>query len=186
MRIFFVIAIILGSWIMSGCTITAGGKPMLGVETEKDKEGKMVPMFGTVITQHVHNPQIFQAAPSPPGTPPTPPAINPTGVVVTPLTGTAPKPGLIPAQYKVITKTADPTLRTFVNQTPNAIRVLIQGEPEIELLPYQSSIDYVFAPGDHIIKLTMQKTTAAGVMNTVRLMTIQVRPEGRWEIIYLQ
>lgn len=169
----------LVSLFLAGCagTVSIGGKPVLGFESEKDKDGKPMPAFGTVITQNIYNPQI-QSPSSPPGTPPTPPVLQPSGTAVT-----------VPVvAYATIYKTIeDPTKRAFVNSSPNFIRLQIDGNPEeIRLQPYQSTADISLNPGDHRVKVTIERPTENfGTLEIPRFLVISVRPEDHWMPVYI-
>ncbi len=168
MKSFFVV--LLASLFLAGCgTMTIAGHPAVGFESEKDKEGKAVPAFGTVIVVHQYGAQT-QPPPSPPGTPPTPPSVDPkTGVAVPPT----------PVSYQTVYRRVnDPTIRVFTNQSPNTVRLQIDGEKEIRLEPYQSTADISLKPGEHRVRTTLERPTANfGTLEVVRSTTFVVRPE---------
>jgi len=178
-RFFFVVAMLLPGFLLEGCgNMTIGGHPAIGFESEKDKEGKTVPAFGTVITVHQYGVQT-QPSPAPPGTPPTPPVVDPkTGIAV------PPAPASYPTIYR---KGNDPTIRVFTNQSPNAVRMQIDGEKEIRLEPYQSTADMSFKPGEHRVRATSERQTAHfGTLEVVRSLTFVIRPEDTgWQQIYI-
>ncbi len=163
---------------VGGCgTLTVGGTPILGFESDKDKEGRPVPAFGTVITVYQYG-ATTQPAPTPPGAPPPSPVLQPPGTAVTP-----------PAvQYSTVYKKVDdPTLRAFVNQSSNVVRLRLNDQKEeIRLEPYQSSVDIAFKPGEHRVKVTIERPTASfGVLEVYRFILFTVRPEDRWQAIYV-
>lgn len=176
MRNLFVNIALLVSFALTGCTITAGGRPMLGVETEKDKEGKPAPLFGTNITVHEYGTSV-QPQPSPPGTPPTPPVLQKSGVAVLPQ----------PVSYKTVypSKWDDPTLIVIQNQSPRFVRVKIDGaKEEIRLAPYQPTTDLNFDVGEHRLRVIIEKPTASfGIKTTERIIPVVIRPDGRSQII---
>ncbi|MBI4085212.1 MAG: hypothetical protein HY432_01760 [Candidatus Liptonbacteria bacterium] len=173
--------------MLGGCagTITYEGKPWLGFESEKDKEGRPVPAFGSVVTVHNYNYRT-QPAPTPPGTPPSPPGALPPQ---------ADSPAAVPSPGRTYVAAAsgmdyglanDPTVVTFVNESPNVVRIQIRGQPEIRLLPYQSSADIAFFPGEYSVKVTREQPTSNfGGLQTVRVVTfsVSIRGNGGWQII---
>ncbi len=173
------LAVLLASFLLAGCgTLMVGGQPAIGFESEKDKDGKTVPAFGTVITVHQYGVggQV-QPPPSPPGTPPTPPVVDPkTGVAV-------PVPSV--SYQTVYRKVDDPTLRAFMNQSPNTVRLRIDdSKEEIKLAAYQSTADIAFKPGKHRVKVTVERPTANfGTLEAVGFVEFYVTPTGRWEVI---
>ncbi|HUX35657.1 MAG TPA: hypothetical protein VMV71_01330 [Candidatus Paceibacterota bacterium] len=179
MKMIFVFAVLLAGLITAGCgTISVNGKPVIGFSSETDKNGKPVPAFGTEITvyQYGVGGQV-QSPPTPPGTPPTPP-LQPSGNAITPPAVT----------YATVYDTVDdPTLRAFVNQSANSVRLQIDGNPEeIRLAPYQSTADISFKPGEHRVKVTIERPTENfGTLETSRFIDISVRPNDHWQAIYV-
>ncbi|MDO8664685.1 MAG: hypothetical protein Q7K44_04045 [Candidatus Liptonbacteria bacterium] len=176
-KILLAVATLLASFLLAGCgSMSVGGHPFLGFESEKDKDGKTVPAFGTVITVHQYGVQT-QPPPAPPGTPPTPPALQPSGAAVPPQT----------ISYKTVysSKWDDPTLVVIQNQSARFVRVKIDdAEEEIRLSPYQATTDLGFDVGEHRLRVTIEKPTAAFGMKTVeRLVSFIVRPDSRSQLV---
>ena len=175
-KFFLVVATFLVGFSLMGCgTVEIGGHPIISTKGEVDKDGKPVPAFGTVITVHQYGVQT-QPPPAPPGTPPTPPAVDPkTGVAVPPA----------PASYKTVYNGLDdPTKRAFVNWSPNAVRLLIDDWQEIRLAAYQSTVNIAFKPGNHRVRVVVERPTANfGTLEIIRFIEFSVRPEDRWQAI---
>ncbi len=177
--LFAVVVALLAGLITAGCAITAGGKSIVGIETQADKDGKPAPLIGgTNITAHHYN-YAVQPAPTLPGTPPTPPALQPSGAAV-------PLPAV---SYKTVypSKWDDPTLVVIQNQSARFVRVKIDdAKEEIRLAPYQTTADLDFDVGEHRVRATVEKPTAAFGMKTVeRITSFAVRPDGRSQIIQI-
>ncbi len=171
------LAVLLASFLLAGCgTLSVGGRPVIGVESEKDKDGKPVPAFGTVITVHQYGAQT-QPPPAPPGTPPAPPQLQPSGAAV--------PPRAVSYQTVYPSKWDDPTLVVIQNQSPRFVRVKIDAaKEEIRLSPYQATADMHFDVGEHRLRVTVEKPTATFGMKTVeRFVSLIVRPDSRSQII---
>ncbi len=178
-KILEVVVTLFAGWLLAGCgNMSVGGHPFLGFESEKDKDGKTVPAFGTVITVHQYGigGQI-QPPPSPPGTPPTPPQLQPSGAAV--------PPQKVSYRTAYPSKWDDPTLVVIQNQSSKFVRVKIDdAKEEIRLAPYQATTDLNFDVGEHRLRATIEKPTAAFGMKTVeRITSFIVRPENRSQII---
>ncbi len=176
-------SILIFTALLVGCgelTVKVWDKPIVGVQTagEKDKDGKSVPAFGTVITVH-HYGGAIQPPPSPLGTPPTPPALQPSGAAVPPQA----------VSYKTVypSKWDDPTLVVIQNQSARFVRVRIDdAKEEIRLAPYQATTDLSFDVGEHRLRATVEKPTVAFGMKTVeRITSFAVHPSGRSQIIQI-
>lgn len=164
-----IFALLLAGLVSAGCSVRMFGTDVLDVGSEKDKDGKPVPMFGTVITVHQYGAAAIQPPPSPPGTPPLPPQVQP------------------PPTPKKIDGVDDPTKRAFVNQSASAVRLQIDGTgDEVQLAPYQSTADISFKPGEHRVRVTIERPTANfGTLEITRFIVFSVRPEDRWQPIYV-
>ncbi|MEK7546954.1 MAG: hypothetical protein AAB536_02130 [Patescibacteria group bacterium] len=171
-RITLFFAILLAGFITAGCTVKVWDKQVLEVSGEKDKDGKPVPMFGTVITVHQYG-YATQPQPAPPGTPPSPPEIQPSGVAVIPP----------PVSYKTVyaSKWDDPTLVVIQNQSPRFVRLKIDGEKgEIRLAPYQATADLYLAVGEHRVRVVTERPTEKfGVLEVAQFIHLVIRPDGR-------
>ena len=172
-------------WLLAGCgTMTIGGHPAVGFESEKDKEGKTVPAFGTVITVHRYGVGgAIQPPPAPPGTPPTPPVaiaaaapITQAGVVLPPA---PPYPTVYGSAWD------DPTLVVIRNDSSSFVRIKIDGsKEEIRLAPYQATADLHLDVGEHRLRITVERPTAAfGTKTVERIQNIIIRPDGRSQIV---
>ena len=171
------LALLLASLVLAGCgTMTIGGHPAVGFESEKDKEGKTVPAFGTVITVHQYGTQT-QPQPAPPGTPPTPPVIQPSGAAVPPQT----------VSYKTVypSKWDDPTLVVIRNDSSSFVRIKIDdSKEEIRLAPYQATVDLHLDVGEHRLRITVERPTAVfGTKTVERIQNIIIRPDSRSQIV---
>lgn len=184
-QILFVFSLLAGA-LLAGCgNMSVGGHPFLGFESEKDKDGKPVPAFGTVITVHQYGVggQV-QPPPSPPGTPPTPPVAMAAVAPATPVAGVIlpPKPS-----YQTVYKSAwdDPTLVIVRNDSARFVRIKIGAtKEEIRLAPYQATADLHLDVGEHRLRITIERPTASFGMKTVeRFASVFVRPDGRSQIV---
>lgn len=181
-------AILLASFALAGCgTLSVGGQPVIGVESEKDKDGKPVPAFGTVITVHQYGVggQV-QPPPAPPGTPPTPPVA--LAVAPPPLPSGVAVP-LPKVSYQTVypSKWDDPTLVVIQNQSSRFVRVKIDAaKEEIRLAPYQATADLHLDVGEHRLRMTIERPTANfGVKTLERFVSLIVRPDSRSQIIQI-
>lgn len=110
----------------------------------------------------------YQTQPAPPGAPPPPPAAPP-GVNY---------PTVYPSAFD------DPTLVIFQNRTYWTVRIEIDGNPPIRLAGYQASANLYLGPGDHRVRAVIEKPTQVhGTLEVVRIFQIQIRPEGRSQIV---
>lgn len=181
MKSISILMAILAASVFAGCgTLSVGGKEIVGVSGERDREGKPVPMFGTSITVHQYGVggQV-QPPPSPLGTPPSPPQLQPSGEVVP----------LRPVSYKTVypSKWDDPTLVVIQNQSLRFVRINIDGaKEEIRLEPNQATADLHFNDGEHRLRVTVEKPTANfGVKKVERITSFFVRPEGHSQIVQI-
>jgi len=168
---------LLAGLISAGCgTVKIGGHPVIETTGEKDGPG----LLGSKITVNHYS---YQAQPqqTPPGTPPTPPQ-TPTETKTAAQTLNPP-----PAPYQLVyNQMEDPTIRAFVNQSPNAVRLQIDDGKEFKLAAYQSTADIAFKPGIHRVKVIIERPTANfGVLEIPRFLEFSVRPEDRWQPIYV-
>lgn len=185
-KLLLLFAFLPAGLITAGCgTLTVGGHPVVGVESEKDKDGKAVPAFGTVITVHQYGVggQV-QPPPAPPGTPPTPPVAVAAATPMTPMAGVVipPKPS-----YPTVYKSAwdDPTLVVIRNDSSSFVRIKIDGsKEEIRLAPYQATVDLHLDVGEHRLRITVERPTAVfGTKTVERIQNIVIRPDSRSQIV---
>jgi len=104
--------------------------------------------------------------------------------------GTPPTPPWMPSavDYKTVYESSwdDPTLVIFKNDSYRKVRVEIDGHQPIVLAPYGATTDLHLGMGEHRVRITIEKPTAAhGTWELVRFFPISIRPEGRSQIFYL-
>lgn len=104
--------------------------------------------------------------------------------------GTPPSPPWMPSavDYKTVYQSAwdDPTLIIFKNDSYRKIRIEIDGQKPVVLEPYGATSDLHLGIGDHPVRITIEKPTAAhGTWKVMRFSKIYIRPEGRSQIINL-
>ena len=106
-----------------------------------------------------------------PGTPPTPPWARP-----------------IPVDYQTIYQSTwdDPTLVVFKNDSYRKVWVEIDGQRPIVLQPYSATANLYLGVGEHQVRITIEKPTAAhGTWKLIQFFKINISPYGRSQIFHI-
>lgn len=106
-----------------------------------------------------------------PSTPPSPPTTGPS-----------------PINYQTIYQSAwnDPSLVIFKNDSYRKVRIKIDGQKTVVLEPYGATSDLHLGIGDHPVRITIEKPTAAhSTWEVIQFFSIYIRPEGRSQIFHI-
>lgn len=179
--------ILLAVAVMSlpSCTVSVWEKNVAGVEprSERGKDGNLVPRVPAIVVQQFG---VFPPAPS--GTASSSPQQTQSGDTTVAKSGMPVPPVLAPSYPTVYpSKWDDPTLVVIQNQSARFVRVKIDdSKEEIRLSPYQTTADINLDVGEHRLRVTVEKPTAAFGMKTVEHITsFTVRPNGRSQVIQI-
>jgi len=157
----FIIALIIFPFFLSGCAESGYGVPSIVV--------------------HQYNYQVQPPALAP-DTPPSSPLIKMTDLPSLPVSS---------VNYKTIYESSfdDPTMVVFVNRSWRPMRVQIDDEPEFPLGPYQATTNIHLPPGEHLIRKTVERPTKLGgaIFDWVTFtrININIALNGRSQVIYL-